>query len=479
MAHVLEPRAKEKFLEPCIGSGALVRALARKGIPNTQIRALDLDPRNRDSDRYAQVIRGIDFLGWATQTSERFDKIIANPPYLALSRLGARLRENARQIQNPLSGVPLPLRGNYWHSFLCASLQLLKRDGGLAFLLPAAWDYSNYSELLRQELPKQFEYFNVHRNYTPLFKGVQEGSIVLVALGFRRDHKRSHRGEYFEIRDLLRSLNSPASTIRAPDRKEKACRREPNFRRLGELIDIRIGAVCGDANYFLLTECERRAHRLTKTACVPVLSRSAHVRCGLISQSAWERLRDGGERIWLFRPDKRHRHHKGVQRYLRLPTKAGGCDRTRFKVISRETWYQTELPLRVDGFITGMSSVGPWISLSCMPTLNATNTLYVVRFKNAKTLAQRAAIGLSLISSSARQALARVGRRYPDGLLKFEPGDLKDISVPVATRLNGATRAYQQAVRYLISGNASKAQELADRWFDGLPAQITHAARWD
>jgi adenine-specific DNA-methyltransferase len=471
MAHVLDPRPREQFLEPCIGSGALVRALARKGVPAKRIRALDLDPAIRDSDRYARVLRGADFLHWATHTSERFDKIIANPPYLALSRLGEKLRENAQQVRNPFSGETLPLRGNYWHSFLCASVQLLKRDGSLAFLLPAAWDYSNYADLLRKELPTHFECFDIHRSYTPLFKGVQEGSVVLVAQGFRREHKRFHRGEYFEVKDLLRSLDTTGSTGGPAKGHGIARPHEPHFRRLGELVEIPIGAVCGDAQYFLLTETERREHKLPLSACVPVLSRSSHVRSGLISRRLWEKLRIRGERVWLFRPDKRHRHHKAVQRYLRLPLEVGGCDRTRFKVRARATWYQTYLPAQVEGFISGMSPVGPWISLSRMPGLNATNTLYVVRFKSATTLAQRAAIGLSLVSSSARQALARVGRRYPDGLLKFEPGDLKDIPVPVVTRLRGVTRRYQQIVRHLVEGNVAKAQELADKWLEDAKAR--------
>jgi hypothetical protein len=102
-----------------------------------------------------------------------------------------------------------------------------------------------------------------------------------------------------------------------------------------------------------------------------------------------------------------------------------------------------------------------------MPGLNATNTLYVVQFKSEATIAQRAAIGLSLVSSFARQALARVGRRYPDGLLKFEPGDLKDIPVPVITRLRGVTTRYRQVVRHLMDGNAAKAETLADEWLNG------------
>jgi adenine-specific DNA-methyltransferase len=470
MAHVLDPRPREKFLEPCIGSGALVRALARRGIPSNNIRALDVDSRARDSDRFANVIRGTDFLHWASKTHERFDKIIANPPYLALSKLKGELRENAQLVRNPISGQRLSLRGNYWHSFLCAGLQLLQRNGSLAFLIPAAWDYSNYSDLLREELPNHFEYFSVHRSRTPLFEGVQEGSVVLVAKGFRRAHKAFRRSEHFEINDLVRTLKANVRTKTKPRVRKIASHQNQQFRKLGELIDIPIGAVCGDARYFLLNDHERRARKLPESACVPVLSRSSHLRFGLISNKAWTALRAEGERVWLFRPDKRHRHLQAVRKYLRLPHEAGGCDRRRFKIRRRATWYKTPLPAQVDGFIAGMSQIGPWIGLSRMHNLSATNTLYVVRFKRADTLAQRAAIALSLTTSGVRRLLDGVGRRYPSGLLKYEPGDLMALSVPTVTRLRGVTKRYQTIVRHLVNGDIGGAEALADEWIAGTPS---------
>ena len=181
MTLALDLRPRQQILEPCMGSGALVRALARKGVWASRIRALDLDRKMSEADQHAKVIRGSDFLEWSDKTEERFDRIIANPPYLALSRLNEVLRTNALRVRDPFSGETLSLRGNYWHAFLCASLRLLKSDGGITFLLPAAWDYSNYAAALREELPKHFEQVNVHRSHTPLFKGVQEGSVVLVA----------------------------------------------------------------------------------------------------------------------------------------------------------------------------------------------------------------------------------------------------------------------------------------------------------
>ena len=63
--------------------------------------------------------------------------------------------------------------------------------------------------------------------------------------------------------------------------------------------------------------------------------------------------------------------------------------------------------------------------------------------------------------------MSAVGRRYADGLLKYEPGDLKDVKVPVVTRLKGVGHRYRKAVARLLDGDVVEAQRLADEWIQG------------
>ena len=468
MVASLDPRVTDRVLEPCIGNGSLVRALVRQGVPARMIRALDLDEAARPSDQYASVVRGIDFLEWSANTSERFRKIIANPPYVALNRLPKSLQKNALRVVDPFSHAHLRLGGNYWYAFLCASVSLLEQDGSLCFLLPASWEYSNYARQCREALPEHFEQVSVHRCRCPLFNDVQEGSVVLVGRGFRRPNRTVARLEHATVNDLVTELAKPFEpTIETVVKERVAVPHGTQLAQLEELVDIHIGAVTGDAAYFLLTQDERRALKIPAAACVPVLTRSSHVRSATISRRDWRSLRDAGERVWLFRPNRKQREHHAVQRYLRLTPKNGGCARKRFKVQNRSPWHRTVLPRRVDGFLSGMSSTGPWISLSVMDRLSATNTLYVVTFRDERTRAGRAAVGLSLLTTVARDALSAVGRRYADGLLKYEPGDLKNVKVPVVTRLKGVVRRYRSAVARLLDGDIVEAQRLADEWIQG------------
>jgi hypothetical protein len=114
--------------------------------------------------------------------------------------------------------------------------------------------------------------------------------------------------------------------------------------------------------------------------------------------------------------------------------------------------------------MSGMSHVGPWISLKSMDRLNATNTLYVIRFRELLSAEEKAAWAISLLSSDARLKLNLVGRAYPDGLVKFEPGDLAFIPLQVPRRTNGASRYYSKIVEALHSQSLTEATRLADEW---------------
>jgi adenine-specific DNA-methyltransferase len=466
MAATLQPNPEETFLEPCVGRGSLVSALAEHGVPSEKIRALDLDTATTHSDVQARVLRGVDFLSWAHQTDERFDKVLANPPYVALSKLDRKLRESALRIQDPVTGKKLTLRSNYWHVFLCASLRVLKAGGSLCFVLPAAWDYANYSRDLRLSMPARFSKWEAHRCAVPLFEGCQDGSVVLVARGYLREHLSTRRFEHRRPDELINSLLSNGS--QANEIRRVAVRPlNAKFRRFGEIAQVRIGAVTGDARYFLMTEKDRRARRLPKSSCVPVVSRGRHLFTAALTKREWEKIRDSGARVWLFCPDASAASSKNVRAYIALPRESGGCNKDAFKIRNRTPWYKVSLPSDVHAFISGMGGDNPMLCINRMPGLNASNTLYVVKFVKAKTYAERAAIAISLLTTRARKSIADVVRKYPDGLKKLEPGDFAKIEVPIVRQTRGSVAEYRVIAKLLKIGKADEAHLRADSWVNG------------
>src|SRR5262245_36469418 len=91
MVEALDPGINDLWLDPCVGPGAFVRALRLCGVPRRRILAIDLDRTRGPEDGSACTIRGTDFFRWVRTAPQRFDKIVANPPYVPLRRLSKQL----------------------------------------------------------------------------------------------------------------------------------------------------------------------------------------------------------------------------------------------------------------------------------------------------------------------------------------------------------------------------------------------------
>lgn len=462
-----------EWLDPCVGQGALVNALARNNVPRERIRALDIEALSGRGDLCARTLRSQEFLAWSLKTDETFSRLIANPPFAALAQMPRAVRDAAEKVA---FGAHLCTTGasNTWAAFLVGSLRLLRPGGKLSFILPAAWDYADYAGALRQYLPRHFDRFEVHRSRKPLFPGIQEGSVVLIAEGFRREMSaatvsRSLRLEHKDLGTLSTALASdgvpvtrgstiPSSSVTTHDK--------PGVVRLSSVLDIRIGAVTGDARFFVLSDEERTRQELPEDACVPVLSRARHLVSGRMRKREWLALKARGERVWLFRPEGETARQTGVKGYLDLTIKSGGCNRKAQKIRKRDLWYQTPLPTKPDGFISGMSSWGPWVVFNRMKDLSATNTLYVVNFKDALSLDEQAGWAMWLLTREAEHQLQVRARRYADGLVKYEPGDIASLRARAPANCDGAYDAYLGAVEKMLDGERAESRELAETWFE-------------
>jgi adenine-specific DNA-methyltransferase len=118
--------------------------------------------------------------------------------------------------------------------------------------------------------------------------------------------------------------------------------------------------------------------------------------------------------------------------------------------------------------MSGMSKRLPFLALRAMPGLTASNTLYVIRFKKRVTEAEKATLGLVLLTSSVRRELAQHARIYADGLLKFEPTDLGGVRVPVTESRKDAARVLRKATALLLTGREAEASAMADAWLDDV-----------
>ena len=459
MVRAIDPQPNDFCLDPCMGPGVFISALRKNGLRKDRIVGIDIDVHPSAVDAAATTHRGVDFFEWCASTERRFSKVVANPPYVPLCKLAGDLQETVQRFYRS-EDRSFSLRSNYWCAFLSASLGVLKPEGSLAFVLPAAWDYAQYARELRERVLSSFRSVEVHRSLEPLFPNVREGRVVLIARGYLRKPERAGRKDHATATSLISELSRPIpqTTTTKHHSPLASAASDTSF---GDLFSVGIGCVTGDVNYFLLTESQRLEHDLPTTALQPVVSKARHLVAPQISKLIWDRLRNADERVWLFRPDAHAQRNSAVRAYLTQGERV--CNMDGYKLRNRDPWYEVPGIRFGIGFMSGMTGIGPWLALRSMRDLAATNTLYVITARRTMTIDEQAAWALSLLSSETRRQVRAQFRCYPDGLTKLEPHDISGLQILSPKRIAGSHDAYHRAIALLLSGNAEAATAIADR----------------
>lgn len=464
----------DSWLDPCCGDGVFGRAVRKIAGPSADITAIDLDQCAAVKACGTRVIAGVDFLKWSRETNQRFSRVILNPPYVALRRLSSALHRSALCCAN-LSGERVTGNSNYWYVFMLQSIHLVEQGGSIAAVLPAAWDFADYARPLRAGIGSLFASVEVHRCSEPLFESVQEGSVVVVARGKGAVASGQHRFEYDGRDDLITGVKAPSTVPAASTRLAGQRGNTIATRDFRDVFTIRIGAVCGDSRYFVLSDEQRVALRLPKKCVRPLLSKAMHAASSEVTKAAWKKLLSAGERVWLFHPLAGTGSKGPVRSYLLRREDNGGCRRSAYKVRCRTPWYQVVVPPRADGFLSGMAARPPHIAWNQMRSLTATNTLYLVRCRTAAVRKDRFEWGLAMLTTLVRNQLASKARVYADGLTKLEPGDFASLQLPIPPKSVGARRLYGKAIALVNAGREDDASLLVDKWF-GLAAESATGA---
>ena len=447
------------WLEPSHGTGVFVRAIARIGVRKKRIVAVDLDRTYAPADRFARTIRGVDFLRWSQETDLRFDRIVGNPPFISIETLPISLQRTAETVVD-CNDEEIGRGANVWYAFVLASLRLLKKGGALAFVLPSASEFANYSSAIRGAIGETFATLELYRCARPLFEDVQEGTVVAVARGYLAPPCLVRRRRFKTKDSLLRGL-ATSGLLNGHKCPKEVSRSLGPTTTLASIAKIRLGGVTGDARYFLMSEHKRKELDLPEEAFTPIVSKAKHLRSHCIDRQSWNEMKTSGERVWLFNPSSELVRSGKTKKYVTLTPEAGGCNKEAYKVSIRAPWYCTPLPQTADAFLSGMSQSGPWLCINEMRKLNATNTLYVVSFEN-RTRELWHMWALAMLSSVAQKQIRRIGRRYADGLVKYEPGQLGEIQLPKLRDDEDYRSLYGRAVRLLIAGDSRAAKDVAD-----------------
>ena len=222
-AAVLAHRDAElRILDPAVGDGillaSLVRALRVRGFSRISVRGYDTNPvalaeaEQRFAEEFPDLTPTLeqrDFLDDRTD-AERFDAVIANPPYVRTQVLGAeRAQELARRYG--LTG-----RVDLYHAFLLAISRVLAPDGTLGIIVSNRFMSTRSGQSVRKALPELYDLLHVwDLGDTRLFDAAVLPAVLLARTANARDANT-------RFTSIYETTNTPAenagSAIEALDR---------------------------------------------------------------------------------------------------------------------------------------------------------------------------------------------------------------------------------------------------------------------
>jgi adenine-specific DNA-methyltransferase len=132
-----------RLLEPGVGAGAFLDGLQEAGFGDASITAIDIDATAvaATADKLANLhVAGRVFhqsaLLWSLETTETFDGVIGNLPFVRFQFVPDADRK-AALVHGTELGVPVAGVANLWLPMLLASLRLLRAGGAFSLVLPA------------------------------------------------------------------------------------------------------------------------------------------------------------------------------------------------------------------------------------------------------------------------------------------------------------------------------------------------------
>jgi len=362
MAGWLLERPVRLLLDPGVGSGRLFLAAAKTRLHRPgRMLGLDIDPVSLAMANLNMILRDLqqvelrhtDFL--LDDLRERPDAVICNPPYSRHHVIPSTRKEAIHSGFERRLGLRFSHQAGLHVLFLVRALECLQDGGRMAFITPSQWLHANYGLAIKKLLLERvrIDGLIVFDNDEPIFAGASTAAtIVLISHGHAPRETAPVvrlRVPYPPVTQVLAALagrKSPIPVENAELRPDQPWDRPATpprrGRRLGELARVCRGIATGCNSFFVLSEADRRAHKLNRRYLLPCIATPRLIPDLELSLDLLEQLPIDTAR-WLLACRHPAAEHRGdaLGRYLRYGRIEHRADQS-YLARHRRPWYAPE-----------------------------------------------------------------------------------------------------------------------------------------
>ena len=314
---------KMKILEPSCGDGSFLKSI-KNILDNSDYSVEKIDAIEyieEEANKSKKILKDIDcasvinddFYNFYVNCKKKYNLIIGNPPYIRYQYLTAFQREKQSQvlIKNKMKSNKLI---NSWVFFLVACIELLEKNGTIAFVIPAEIMQVAYAEDLREYLSKHLSKINIISFNELLFEDAEQEVVVLI--GKKKDKEKEcliANCLYDNVDDFIRKYNQNDliyEKILTNDKwtryylneKEnnviEEIKQDSRFRKMGDVSLVNVGITTGNNDYFSLDDNSVKKYDLKKYT-KPLIGRRSQTHGLVFDEDDWKKNVNKGVKAYL------------------------------------------------------------------------------------------------------------------------------------------------------------------------------------
>lgn len=195
--------SESKILDPCIGPNTFFNALPKE-VSNCYLKGIEIDEnlineeiKNFYNEAKRTLIQGSFF---DLDSTEKFDLIIQNPPYVRQELLANGVNSKSN-IKNELlsSFSTVPSQSNLYIYFLLKSILHLKENGIMVAVIYDSWLYSSFGIFLKESFLKLGHLASIYHFRKSAFDNADVGATVIKFVKTKYSRKST---AYYSLNDL-------------------------------------------------------------------------------------------------------------------------------------------------------------------------------------------------------------------------------------------------------------------------------------
>jgi adenine-specific DNA methylase len=441
----LNGKTDGEILEPSCGDGVFLDQIKSKELPYQSVTAIEIDAAEAKKATNIGLpnseVKIMDFHQFCNMTSQKYDLVIGNPPYIRYQYFD-RIQQDAAKKIYERANLTYTKLSNAWVSFVVGASLLLKEKGRIAFVLPAELLQVSYTHALRKYLSSFFNKINIVSFKGLVFPEIQQEVILLLC---EKNCDLSHTIEHIELDNLVGLTHFETKRLKAKGKEIdfinnkwtyyfleqneidflESIYRNKNFTTIENYANVEVGITTGANSYFTVPYSIVKEYCLKKYA-KPMVGRSVQVPGIRFSKEDWLKNKNSKVKsnLLVFPAADKLADDEGALRYIEYGESLG--INKGYKTGIRDDWFVIPSIKLSNALFIRRNNIYPRLILNDANAYT-TDTMHRVFIRDG---INKKAFIASYYNSLSFAFSEIVGRSYGGGVLELMPSETRSIFLP-------------------------------------------------